>query len=1313
MATNAAVAATRIAPPTAFKAVAASGKVTLSWTAPRGAAGVDIVRDGIVVAKKVRTSRWSSTSVRNGVTYRFVVRSVDSQGRRSKDSAARTVTPLAAPPRLIGVRFRNQNGQVTVTWDRPTSTLAATVRAVVNGVPKASVAATAGVLVVTGLTNDDSYLLNLETVNRNGTPSAPVRLTVAPTATEQASAVGFTAVAADARVSLSWQPVAGAQRYLLYRDSSHLVTLSAPTTKTTDLRLSNGATYRYQVRVVVSGQYSARSAIQAATPLGAPAAPGPVSARGRDGRVLLSWPAPVDPVAAYDLMRDGVKIADVSGSAVAYEDASLTNGTSYRYSLLPYNANGAAGPRSAEVVAVPVAAPSAPAPPAAAAGDDKVTLHWSSGGTGRWLLQRDGVALGGVLTENNFVDTSAVNGVTYNYALIAVGLDDQQSAPSSSVSSTPRPIPPSRPTGVQAVGGNAEVTLTWNTPTPAPAGYRVYRDGVKLTDAAGSPVRDTSLSNGVTYRYTVTAIDSRGTESSLSTAVTATPSAPPQTPLLSVEERHEEAVLHFEPAPGRTASSWRILRDGVEIATSTGTDTELTDRELTDGQAYQFQVQAVYADGTTSPLSPAAVAVPRAPWRSVAVGGDFACGVHVDGGARCWGANDTRQLGDGSAVASANGPVIVAGPAGVTRVAAGENHACAIDGGGFLWCWGALLGDPARFGKPAKVSGLTGVTAVAAGGATTCAVTAGSVWCLGDGADGQLGGAATSAAPVRVTLPASAVDVTVGDHHACAVLTDATVACWGADDLGQRSGTPSQAHSPVRVAGLAGVSAVSAGTDHTCVLLGTAVSCFGAGDDGQLGREVTGSAGPAPVDVPAATGVSAGDHYTCVTLLSGQARCFGVGEEGQLGDSAGLDRTSPVAVLNLDTATSVIAGGGATTCALTRDGSLWCFGDNVAGQHGSGDDGRMSQPSAPIVGLAGTTKIAMGTDASCAIRDTAVWCWGVNRLGAAGSEPGIARPGPVQVPLPAGVVPRMIAVGTETACVATVANEMYCWGANDAGQAGQPASATIGVSKVAITLVSEIAVGDKATCARKNGGTLWCFGRSDLIGAGLTGQDPHPAPAQVRGADGVVLSGLSQIAVGYRHACTAENYVTTTPTSGAVWCFGENGDGQLGAVGPGTLAQKIPNLAGVINLGAGRAHSCAVSLLPTRALWCFGANNAGQLGLGDTTARSAPTVLPTMIASRIAAFGDVTCVKSSNAQGWCFGEGSAGQVGNGLLRATEPNAQVTYDSAGIMLAAMYATNGKTSCAALTSGAVTCWGLRTLTSFGEGATLGYPSKPVLD
>ncbi|WP_433796576.1 hypothetical protein [Actinoplanes sp. CA-252034] len=1310
-------AGSSIAPPSGFTAVAGDGTVTLTWKKASGSVGVDVIRNGAVFAKQVTGSRWTTETVRNGVTYKYALRSIDAKGRRSAKSATRTVTPQAPPPALNGVAVRNQNGQATLSWQKPKNTIADTVRARVDG----KVAATARVgdqaLTVGGLTNDKSYLISLEAVNKIGVAGKSVQVTAIPTEEEQRSPFGLLATGGAARVDLVWNAVAGAQRYHVYRDGTMLSTVAAPGVTAADVDLTNNVTYRYQVRVVVSGQLSGPSPIRVATPLAIPAAPGPVTAQPRDGAVLLSWPDPVDPVASYEVYRNNTRVAEVPGDALGHTDSGLVNKKTYQYQVVAYNANMAAGPRSATVSAVPGPAPGAPAAPAVVAGDSKVTLSWPRGGTGRWVLLRDGNALGGVITGTGFVDTSAINDITYRYALVAVGADQQWSPPSPTVAATARAIPPNAPTGLRAVAGNTEVTLTWDMPLPSAARYRVYRNGTRVAEVPASPARDGALDNDTAYEYRVTALDARGVESAPSATVTARPAPPAEdAPSVTATGLHEAAQLTFTAPKGRTVAQWRVLRDGVEIARTALPAN--TDRQLTDGRAYRYQVQSVYDDGTVSPLSVVAVAAPRAPWQSVSVGTAFTCAVHVAGTARCWGANENRQLGDLSTVNSTTGPVVVAGPTRVVQVAAGARQACAVTDRGVLWCWGAVLGRPDQTSRPVVVAGVSGVTAVDTDGGTACVVAGGAVWCLGDGSRGQLGGPASSAVPVRVTLPdaATATAVTVGGGHACALLTGGTVACWGADEHGQRSGTVSSARTPARVSGLTGVSAVSAGADHTCALTGIAVSCFGANDAGQLGRTVATTGGPAAVTVPAATAVSAGNRYTCVTLLSGQARCFGAGRAGQLGDGAGLDWAVPMTVLNLDTATSVAAAGGtgATTCALTRDGSLWCFGANGSGQLGTGADSRSSRASGPIAGLGGTTRIAVGDDAGCVIRDAGVWCWGDNRWGDAGGVAGVPVPHPTRVPLPDGVKARTVVVGAGTTCVLSEANEVYCWGANDAGQAGQPAAPTVTPAPVPIKGASEISVGDKVTCVRRANGTLWCFGRADLLGAGLTERTPNPEPVQVVDDAGQPLTGISQVAVGPGHVCATERYVETTPTSGGMWCFGANTDGQLGHSGSGTaIARRVPGLYGVIALGVGRAHTCAVALLPSRALWCFGANESGQLGLGDLEGRTSPTLVADVKASRLAVAGDLTCVKSPNPQGWCFGASAGGQTGNGLLRAGEPLAQVLYDRDGIMLVAHLATNGTTTCAARTDGTVTCWGARTLTSFGEGPVLGYPNEHVVD
>ena len=251
---------------------------------------------------------------------------------------------------------------------------------------------------------------------------------------------------------------------------------------------------------------------------------------------------------------------------------------------------------------------------------------------------------------------------------------------------------------------------------------------------------------------------------------------------------------------------------------------------------------------------------------AVAAGHGHACALYVGGGMACWGDNYYGEIGDGTNTNDLSA-VSVLGVTGVSAIAPGVGdatlveHTCALLANNTVQCWGddtyGELGDGTTTSRPtaASVQGLSGtISAIAAGGYHTCVVLAsGVVECWGGNTYGQLGNSSTtnSSTPVTVAgLAGPAIGIAAGDQHTCALLRTGTVQCWGFNSQGQlgtgvaTTGSPFGITSPGsagQVAGLSGVTQISAGGAHTCALVGAngPVMCWGYNGSGQLGNGTT------------------------------------------------------------------------------------------------------------------------------------------------------------------------------------------------------------------------------------------------------------------------------------------------------------------------------------------------------------------------------------------------------------------------------------------------------------------------------------------
>lgn len=341
---------------------------------------------------------------------------------------------------------------------------------------------------------------------------------------------------------------------------------------------------------------------------------------------------------------------------------------------------------------------------------------------------------------------------------------------------------------------------------------------------------------------------------------------------------------------------------------------------------------------------------------TVALNVQHACAVTSGGGVKCWGSGHVGVLGNGTDPqpeccnpTSSSVPVDVEGlTSGVTVISAGGGHNCALTSVGGVKCWGGnrlgQLGDGTTEDRmrPVDVVGLDrGVTAIAAGNRHTCALTsAGGVKCWGANDNGSSGSRPPDVVPVDVEgLTSGVTAISAGAFHTCALTSQGGVKCWGSGTWGELgNGTTRSSSTPVDVVGLdRGVTAIAAGYARTCALTSVGgVKCWGWGPVG----DGTTEARQTPVDVVGldrgVTAIAAGGSNACALTSRGAVLCWGANYYGQLGDGTGEDRLTPVKVAGLNHGVTAIAAGFYNTCAIQKRGGVQCWGDNFMGQVGSG-----------------------------------------------------------------------------------------------------------------------------------------------------------------------------------------------------------------------------------------------------------------------------------------------------------------------------------------------------------------------------------------
>jgi len=329
------------------------------------------------------------------------------------------------------------------------------------------------------------------------------------------------------------------------------------------------------------------------------------------------------------------------------------------------------------------------------------------------------------------------------------------------------------------------------------------------------------------------------------------------------------------------------------------------------------------AERSLSPVPVVRGDQPLAGVRAIQPGGLHTCALLADGTALCWGDDGNGQLGrdgDGSVAIEPAPVVTMAGEplAGLTRLASGLLHSCALDGDGQAWCWGS------------NSNGQLGVADWSGGG---------------------------DSRPVAQPVVSEEVfeEIAAGLSHTCALVAGGEARCWGRDDIHQLgdSATCDTVDQPAPVVvlresddmPLERVTSISAGNKFSCAASQTPDSllCWGDNTGHKLGDDscpecADGYAACLATEIVMAPAspvvrVVAGGTSACALLEGGELWCWGASDDGQIGVATPEDWLGPTRVMS---GVVDVAVGYAHACAIGAAGQVECWGRNLGGELGTG-----------------------------------------------------------------------------------------------------------------------------------------------------------------------------------------------------------------------------------------------------------------------------------------------------------------------------------------------------------------------------------------
>lgn len=351
-----------------------------------------------------------------------------------------------------------------------------------------------------------------------------------------------------------------------------------------------------------------------------------------------------------------------------------------------------------------------------------------------------------------------------------------------------------------------------------------------------------------------------------------------------------------------------------------------------------------------------------------------------------------------------------------------------------------------------------------------------------------------------------------------------------------------------------------------------------------------------------------GRLITSAVKMDGTLWGWGNNQYGQLGNgTVNQANFTPVQIGN-EADWSSVAVSDRNTFGIKTDGTLWAWGNNLAGQMGIPN---LSETTVPV--QVGTDTdwltVSAATTHTLAIKSNGtLWAWGNNSYGQLGNGTNIPQSYPVQISSSNWL---SVSAGNSRSHAIKADGTLWAWGYNFSGALGDGTSVFSRNSPVQIGIGLWQSVDNRSNdhvLGIKADGTLWAWGKSSYGALGNGSNEGSNLPIQI-GND-----TWRQVSVGVEHSLAIK-------LDGTLWSWGKGNFGELGT-GTTNITNNVPLQVGTANdwsdVKGAFGHSMAFK--NDGSFWVWGGNYSGQLGVSAPDRQTTPLLLACPAALEIHSF---------------------------------------------------------------------------------------------